>query len=596
MSIGLATILLVGIGANYPNPGTFIQVNFAAGPTSAGPAAQTALIIGNKTSAGAATPDTVIYGPDTSTSVQSETDVITQFGAGSQLHRAWKRFQKVNKGTPVYFVAAAESAGAQATGVVLITGTATTGGTARVYYGDEFIDTAINVGDTATTIATNVAASLTNQINWGITASSSAGQVNITAKNHGPEENWIRIQALNGPGPIAAGVTVNAYGATWATGQTVTTSSFTVPTVANGYYYKVTTAGSGTTGSAQPTWPTTIGTATTADSNGVVWTCWGTLSGAGIVTLGGGATADNYTNALATVLSSTYYNIILCDSDATNVGRVVTQVTSQALPTTGIRQRVFYGSMDTLANAITVATGINSPRAEEIWGGAALDITPLEVAATMAGIYSLYEQTGNTGYRYVGRCNFSLFPTQNALYQDSAVWPLVGSRNGPGLGPTTANITSALNNGVTPVTILSTGQAQLVKAITTHSLNGSTNDYRIRDHHRVPIMDAVATAMQTVTNQQFGGMDLLDPPKTGQAPAAGQPPNVFATNYVLWGNCLKDIVSKVGNAGLLQNTDATNSAAIVQREVSPPDRMSASFDLQTVNVADQFAVVCNQVA
>ena len=591
MSIGLASIILIGIGAGFPNPGTYVQVNFAAGPTSGAPAGQTALIIGNKTSSGAATPDTTIYGPDTSTSVQNETDVITQFGAGSQLHRAWKRFQRVNKQTPVYFVAAAESAGAQATGIVLVTGTATSAGNIRFWVGDEFVDTSVNVADTATVIGGNIASNINNNVNWSITATNTAGSVAITWKNHGPEGNWGKIQVLAGPGFAPAGVTVTDYGTIRANTTAYTTGVFIQPAVANGFYYQVSTGG--TSAGSPPTFGTTIGGTTT--DGGATLTCWGTLSGTGIATLGGGATADNYTNALATVVANGYYNIICCDSDATNVGKVVTQVNSQANPITGIRQRVLFGSSDTLSNAITVATGLNAPRAECIWGGAATDITPLELAANNAALYSLYEQTGNTGYRYVGRLNFSLFPTQNALFNDAASWYLVGTRNGPASAPTVANITSALNNGVTPITVLAGGQAQLVKRITTRSLNGSTQDFRIRDAHKVAIMDAVATAYQIITQQQFGGKDLIDPPKTGQSPAAGVPPNVFATNINLWGTALKDVNSKVEAAGLLQNADVTNANAIVQREVNPRDRASASFDLVTADLFDQACVIASQV-
>jgi phage tail sheath gpL-like len=591
MGLGLASIILVGVSANFPNPGTYVQVNFAAGPTGGAPVGQKVLILGNKTSSGTATPDTVVYGPDTGTPAQTESDVITLTGAGSQVHRAWKRFNKVNKTTPVYFCCVAESAGAQATGVVYVTGTATSAGNIRFYYGDEFVDTAVNVSDTATVVGGNIATNINANVNWAITAANSSGQVNITAKNHGPEGNQIKIQVIAGPSFAPAGITVTDWGLTWSTGIVTTTGQFIAPATANGFYYKVTTGGTG--GVSAPSFGTTIGGTTT--DNTATYTCWGVLSTASIANFGGGATADNVTNALATVVSQGYYDIVVCDSDATNVGRVVTQVTSQANPTTGIRQRVFFGSTDTLANATTVATGINSPRAELQWG-ASTDITPLELAANATAIYSLFEQSGNTGYRYVGRLNFSQFPTANPQFQDQNYWFLSASRNGPAAGPSTTQITSALNNGLTPYAILSDGSLQLVKAITTRSLNGSTADYRVRDHHKVPIMDAWASAAATITQQQFGGKDLLDPPPPGQNAAAGNPPNVFATNSQLWGNALKDLTEKMGIAGLLQNTDVTNANAIVQREVSPPNRLSASFDLQTASIADQFAIVANQVA
>lgn len=595
-TLGLASILLIGISANTPNPGTYVQVNFNAGPTGGAPIGQKVLILGNKTSTGTATADTVVYGPDTTTPAQTESDVITLTGAGSQVHRAWKRFAKVNKTTPQYFLCVAESAGAQATGVIAVafsTGsTATTAGNIRFFYGDEFVDTAVNVGDTATVIGAAIAANINQNVNWAITATNTTGTLAIQAKNHGPEGNQIKIGVMVGPGFAPAGVTVTDYGVLWSASIVTVTGTFIAPATPNGYYYKVTAGGTG--GSSPPAFGTTIG-ATTTDG-GSTYTNWGTLStAAGLAQLGGGATADNVTNALAAILSQGFYDIVVCDSDATNIGRVIAQVNTQANPTTGIRQRVFAGSVDTLANALTLAAAQNASRGELQWGSAT-DITPLELAANAAAIYSLFEQSGNTGYRLVGRLNFSLFPSTNPQFNDQSVWFLTASRNGPNSGPSTAQITSALNGGLTPYAILSDGSLQLVKRCTMHCLNGATPDFRSRDAHKVAIMDAWATGAATMTQQQFGAKDLLDPPPPGQSVTSGNPPNTFATNVNIWGTALKDFTEKVGIAGLLQNVDTTNANAIVQREVSPRNRMSASFDLQTVDLADQFCIAANQVA
>lgn len=587
--LGLASIILVGISANFPNPGVYVEVDFAVGSAGIGPTAKAALIMGNKTTAGSATPDTVVYGPDTQTPCQTESDVINLFGTGSQIHRAWLRWNKVNKQTSVYFIAVTESAGVAAVGQVQVTGaSATSGGNIRFWYGDEFVDTPVQSGDLQAAIATNIAFWINTQTRWGITASAASGLVTITAKNKGPEPNWAKIQVLNGPGFTAGGITVSVSGTTWAAATVYPVGSQVTPTTANGFYYRATAiSGTGTSGGSQPVFPTTIGT-TVVDNSGpnqITWTCWGTLSGAGIATLGGGATADSNVAALVTIAPTVYRRIVVCDSDSTNVGRVITQATSQALPGTGIRQQVFFGSVDTLANAITVATAQNAPRGELQWG-VATDVTPLEVAAHNAAVYSLLEDSGNSANRPVVRLNFSLFPV-NAT--DQASWFLVGTRNGPASGPTVGNITSALNNGLTPLSLLPNGKVQLVKRITTRSLNGSVNDYRIRDAHKVSICDAWADAASATTKQNFGGKDLLNPP------AQGQPFSATATNTVLWGNALKDVTSRFGASGLLQNTDATNASAIIQRETSPSTRMSAQFQLVTADIFDQGNILVQQV-
>src|SRR5579864_5773750 len=205
-----ASIVLTGLAANYPIPGVYEEINFAVGPVGASPSLRTALLIGNKTTAGSATVETVIYGPDTGIPCQTETDVITLFGTGSQLHRAYLRFTAVNRITAVYFIAVAESAGAQASNTIVVSGTAANNGNVRVWVGDQFVDTAVTNGDTATIIGGNIAASINTQTRWSVTAANVTGTVTLTAKNHGPEGNWITYQAAITGSNITTTVTATA--------------------------------------------------------------------------------------------------------------------------------------------------------------------------------------------------------------------------------------------------------------------------------------------------------------------------------------------------------------------------------------------------
>src|SRR5579859_1046766 len=404
------SIVLVGINSGFPNPGTYIEIDFAQGPVTGSNTVRSCLIMGNKTTAGSAVADTTIYGPDTQTPCATEADVITLFGTGSQIHRAFLAFTKVNQTTALYFIAVAESGGVAATLTITITNAATSSGNFRFWCGAEFVDTGITSGDAATAIATNVAASINAQTRWAITAVASTNTVVLTAKNKGPEGNWIRVQSLITPG----------------TGTIATTTSLTANTF-----------------------------------------------------LSTGATPDSNTTALATIKPYRFYYIGVCDSDSGNVGAVVTQVNSVALPATGIRQRVVSGFVDTLANGITQATGINAPRSKIVWGSA-LDYTPLELMANNMALYALLEAGAAVG---VARKNFSLFPTPQG--PDQSLWFLKSGRGGAGVSPTTAQITSALNNGLTPLINTNSGPAQMVKRVTSRSLNGATADYRIRDPHKV---------------------------------------------------------------------------------------------------------------
>lgn len=527
-----AAINLVGVAANFPNPGVFVELDFAQGPSAGYGGQRACLLIGNSTSAGSATQDTVVYGPDTAITCQTESDVITLFGPGSQLHRMFLRFTAINRTTPLYFIAATRSAGTAASGTMTLATAATSNGNIRFWCEDQFVDTAITSGQTAVQIATAVVASINSQTRWPVTAANGGtAVVTVTAKLAGPEGNWIRIQSLITPGTA------------------------------------------------------TIGTTTTLTAN---------------TFLTSGATADNYTNALATIIANRYYYIALADGDATNVGRVVTQVNSQATATNGIRQRVIYGSMDTSANAITNATGINAARAECVWGSGAVDWTNGELAAFSAALYALLESGAAVG---VNRKNFSLFPAQqpDTNYWNSTL--VTASRNGVASAPTAATITSLLNNGVTPWTILTTGATQLVKRITTYSLNGSNNDYRIRDAHKVTVCDYFADDVQVLTQQQFGGKDLLPDLPTNQQQQNALPPT--ATTPSIWGAALRGLVTRYDRAGQwtaqagsppgTRGGDQINANMIVQAETSPPTRMSALIGAQPVNIADQFQALIQQV-
>lgn len=535
-----AAIILVGLAASYPLPGTYIEMDFAAGPVGGAGGPRSVLLVGNKTTAGIATADTVVYGPDTQTPVQTEADVTQYFGAGSQLHRMWLRFSAIagsQTGIPIYFIAVTESAGAAAALTANFTGAATTNFNIRTWVNDDFVDTPVTNGQAAATYGANLVVSINSQTRWPVTAAGTTAVI-LTAKNKGPEGNWIPVQfALQASGGVATGASCNQLANTHLTS---------------------------------------------------------------------GTTADVNTTALATVINRTDYYQVLADSDAGNVGAAVTQANNNAQPTVGIRQRVVAASADTSANTTTVATGLNSARAEYGWFNPT-DLPPAEGAAILTAIYMTLEQGAAVG---VARKNFSGFPTGQTV--DQNLWNAAGPfGKGGGVkpsrtttaAPTTATIVSLLNNGVTPVGVNSNGTTYIVKRCTTRSLSGANADYRIRDAHKVSICDYWCADIAAVTQINFAGKDLLPDPLPGQ-PAF--PPT--ATSPRLWGSALKDITSRYGNAGQWgyqpgttpqagqSPADAINAAAIIQTENNPPTRMSAYFPLTPCNIFDQAAVLGQQVA
>jgi phage tail sheath gpL-like len=504
------SIPLTGLGADDPVPGIYSEILFARGPASSAANVYSVLLMGNKTSAGSATANTVIYGPDTAVPCSSEADVISLFGTGSELHRMALRFWAINKSTPLYFIAVAESAGTQATGTLTIATTATGAGTLRIWVGDEFCDTAITSGDTATVIADAAVLSINAKTAWPVTAANVAGVITLTAKLKGPRGNSIR------------------YGSQIISQSSIATTS-------------------------SPTAQTAMTT---------------------------GATLDTWTTALTTILSQRYYYIVPAAEDGTSLGLVKAQIDSQALPITGIRQRMVAGCVDTIANAITLATGLNAARDEMPWMYLS-DLTPAELAAHCAAAYSL----GEAPVQF--RLNWD-------FYGDGAndIWGVKPARSA-GAVPTRAQIKSALNNGITPIETLGSRSTRIVSRVTTRSLNGATADYRIRDAHKVTVCDRYADAAATKIGALMAGKSIGDDPAVG-----GKPPGPT----VLTPRVVKAALDRLtrdwaeGELDLLQNGDDIVDNTLVIREASPTTRMSARVPLQPVDIVHQVGLLYEQVA
>jgi phage tail sheath gpL-like len=236
-----ATIQLTGIGATDPTPNHYIEINFAVGGSAGFQGERPALLIGNKTSAGDATVDTVIYGPQTALPIQTEAEVISRFGVGSELHRMWKRFTAVNRETAVYAIAVTASGGVAATTNIVFTNAATADGTCRIWVQDEFVDVPITSGDAVATIAANARTIINAKTHWALTAGApTGGSLPVTAKIAGPRGNEIRVQAaIYTSGTIATTVspTANTALSSGATEDSYTTALTTI--LSKQFYYIV---------------------------------------------------------------------------------------------------------------------------------------------------------------------------------------------------------------------------------------------------------------------------------------------------------------------------------------------------------------------
>jgi len=505
-------ISLTGLTANDPVPGAYLEISFAQGDAAGSGSPIEVLLMGNMLSTGSATADTTVYGPDTIVQLQTEQDAINLFGAGSELHRMFRRFTKVNKDTTVRAIAVTESAGAQATGTFRYVGTATAAGSTRVYVHDEFVDVAIDNLAIASDVATDVAEEINKQTHWGVTATGTAtgiwGFVTLIAKQKGTRGNDIRFMPQISP---AIGMTV----------------------------------------------PTAVDRA-----------------------MAGGTTDDSSTTALATINTSKYYYIVPAAADATQIDALSDQVATNAAPTTGIRQRVIAGSVDTIANATTLATGRNAARTELVWSEKS-PWTPAELAANQAAIVTLFETKPNP------RTNFAGFGNDATT---APYWIVPRPRLDSAI-PSRTNIKSALNNGITPIGVNPNGTTYLVNRITTRSLNGSQNDYRIRDAHKVTICDFFGEDLLTKTALNFQGKRIANDPPDG-----AQPPGPDVVTPSRYRSCVFGLIDVYAGNDLLQDVDIIKADTVVQRETSPTTRLAVRIPLRPIDNALQFAIAVHQVA
>ena len=306
-----------------------------------------------------------------------------------------------------------------------------------------------------------------------------------------------------------------------------------------------------------------------------------TVTGGTDAYMTGGTTADSNATALATVAGQRFNYIVSAAEDATQLGAVATQVLAQATATNGRRQTCFGASVDTLANAQTIAVGINSARCEIAWLQEST-WTPAEIAAYTAILYATLENAARP------RNNFSLFP---ATANDQAYWQIPAPRD-QSVAPTTPQFLSALNNGITPIAVVKGGKTQLVKRATTRSLNGASADYRIRDPHRRTIPDFFADDLSAKVALNFGGKDLADDPPKG-APQPG--PNVVTPTRVRNATiALIDFYDQALN--LLKNVPTIKANSVYQRSGVSTNRLNVAIPLQCIDIADQFELQINQVA
>ncbi|NBB17553.1 phage tail protein [Caulobacter sp. SLTY] len=201
------------IGIDLRTPGVRIEIDASRARQGLPIRTPVVVILGQKTSAGAA----AVLTP---TRIGSKQAAIDAFGAGSMLAQELIAFMAANTSAVLYGLAQANADGAvAATKTVTYAGPSTAAGVVPIMIGGRQVNTAVASGQTATQIATAVAASVNAAADMPMTATSAAEVLTLTARHAGLAGEGIDVRTLYyDEDKLPAGVTaVVAAGTTGAT-------------------------------------------------------------------------------------------------------------------------------------------------------------------------------------------------------------------------------------------------------------------------------------------------------------------------------------------------------------------------------------------
>ncbi len=174
------------IPANFLPPLFYVEFNNTLAGVL-GNQQQPSLLIGQMQAAGTAAPGVPVFVP-------SPAQAVSLFGANSMLARMCATYFAADPVGPLWALPLADAAaGAAATGSFTITGPAGGAGTIFAYIGRQLVQAGVNAGDTASVIASNLAAAINATPLVPVTASAAAGVVTVTAVNKGAQGNNINL-------------------------------------------------------------------------------------------------------------------------------------------------------------------------------------------------------------------------------------------------------------------------------------------------------------------------------------------------------------------------------------------------------------------
>lgn len=200
----------------------------------------------------------------------------------------------------------------------------------------------------------------------------------------------------------------------------------------------------------------------------------GTALTNGMVPFSGGTGADDVTNVLALLATGVYDYQAWAQNDATNSALIKAYLISESGPLLMHRSHAIMAKTRLQATSTSFAqTTLNAYRMTVVHFENS-EAPPSYVAAQVAAIRSVIVGD-NPNFRF-----------------DGYVLPTIPPQSQKQDKPTRSEINAMLNAGVTPLDTLPDGTVVIVRAIQSHSLNGSAPDYRTLDWGDADVPDRVS--------------------------------------------------------------------------------------------------------
>lgn len=268
-----------------------------------------------------------------------------------------------------------------------------------------------------------------------------------------------------------------------------------------------------------------------------------------VVAMANGATDPTLATALSTVFAAGHNIIISAWNDQTSMTALRTHLDSVSGPLEQRGAIGIYGHTGSLATATTLAGQINSGRIS----GPNFKVPeqPCELAAAYGAVVASEEDPARP---------------LNTLELTGITAPVLADR----LSRTEQE--SALYNGVTPLEVGPGEKVQIVRAITTYTLDAqSVPDISLLDLTTIRTLDYVRKACRERVALRFPREKLSD----RTAPKVRDQ--------------LLDVLYKLEELEIVDQVDANKAGVIVERDLQDPNRLDAKIPVDVVNGLHVFA-------